>query len=376
MTRHRARRPSRPARAANAQETTFGSPLAWASAVLLVVACVVPFALWGNPYPDAAIRYWLWGGALALVATAAAIASPIDPMRPLLAALRRPAPLQFAMLVAAVTFALSAFFAVFAFHRAASTSDELAELWHAQILLHGRFSLPVDPNREFFSLENVVDTGRWYSQFPVGGPLILAIGAAFGVPWLVSPVLAAASAALLYHFARRAFGETQGRASAVLFSSAPMLLMMAGTWMNHVPTLFLATCALAALVEWSAAASTRAAMRYAGIIGLAVGGMATIRPLDAIVVASAIGVFQLWAVRTTLIRFRELAFEAACGTVALVPLLYANWTTTGAALRFGYDISWGTGHRVGFHADPYGNVHTLAQGLEYAVTYLGELNMY
>jgi hypothetical protein len=37
---------------------------------------------------------------------------------------------------------------------------------------------------------------------------------------------------------------------------------------------------------------------------------------------------------------------------------------------------WGTGHRVGFHSDPYGNAHTLGHGLDLATTYIGELNMF
>lgn len=369
-------RAQRPATAAKPHDAAPAmSPLAAGGALLLLATCVVPIALWGNPYPDEVLRYWVVGGICVVIAAVIAATLAPDLPRALDAFAARLSPAMFATVVATVTFALSLFFAIFVFRRGASTSDELASLWHARILLSGHLSLPVDPNREFFSLDNVVDTGRWYSQFPIGGPLFVALGAAVGAPWLVNPVLAGASAALLYHFARRAFGESQGRAAAALFSVAPMVLMIAGTWLNHVPALFLATCALAALVEWTEASSFRVGVAFAALIGAAVGGIATIRPLDAIVVAVVVGVFQLDVIRRTPLRARELLAQGLCGVLAVAPLLYANWSTTGNALTFGYDMSWGAGHRVGFHTDPYGNPHTLSQALEYAVTYVSELNI-
>ena len=356
------------------------SVLGVVSGISLGVALVVPFALWGDPYPPEVPRYWFWGTiAMAVVVTALASSA--------LAAVREPgtrfgewvlrlSPTVFALVAGAVTSAFAAFLAVFALHRGPSTSDELAMLWHAKMLVHGRLSLPVDPNREFFALENVVDTGRWYSQFPIGGPLFLALGALAGLPWIVNPLLIGGTAAALYHFARRAFDETQARIAIALFAVAPMVLIMAGTWMNHVPVVFLTACALAALVEWDGATTRRRRAAFAALIGVLLGLIATIRPLDAVAVSIAIGVFQLWVIRTEPRRIRELVVQAAFGALGVAPLLYANWATTGSALTFGYDVSWGAGHRVGFHTDPYGNPHTLAHAADLALTYVGELNMY
>ena len=84
--------------------------------------------------------------------------------------LTRAPPIVFATILAVAATGLSVFFARFAFAHSASTPDEIAQLWQAKILMHGHLSLPVDPNREFFGLETIVDVGRWYSQFPIGGP--------------------------------------------------------------------------------------------------------------------------------------------------------------------------------------------------------------
>ena len=354
------------------------SVVAIVAATLLAFLCIAPMVLRGNnPYPAAVLRYWSWGAPVVIVAAAVAALAPVrwfDVSR-IRAILDRPSPRAIALLVAALATGLSVTFAVSTFRRSATTSDELAQLWHARMLLTGRFSLPTDPNPEFFALENVIDIGRWYSQFPIGGPLVLSVGAVLGMPWLVNPLLCGVAAVALYHFARRAFGETQGRAIAIMFSLTPMVLLMAGTWMNHVSVLALAMIALASLIEWERATSTRRRLVFAGAIGICLGAMATIRPVDALIVSVVVGVFQLWVVRRDLSRLIELAVQGVAGAVAVAPLLYANAVTTGRPLRFGYDVMWGAGHRIGFHVDPYGVRHTVGRAFEYLVTYVGQLNI-
>jgi hypothetical protein len=179
--------------------------------------------------------------------------------------------------------------------------------------------------------------------------------------------------ACLYAFARQAFGELQGRVVTLLFALTPGVLMMAGTYMNHVPTLFLATAALAATAQWEMA-SGRAAQRWALVIGLATGLMATVRPLDAVVAALVIGLFQLRVAQQVPRRAPELLWTIVGGVAGVAPLLYANWATNGSAFRFGYDVMWGEGHRIGLHADPRGNEHTLTRAVGHAVRYVSELN--
>jgi hypothetical protein len=52
----------------------------------------------------------------------------------------------------------------------------------------------------------------------------------------------------------------------------------------------------------------------------------------------------------------------------------ANWRTTGAPLRFGYEVLYGSSHQLGFHTDPYGGVHTPIRALIFASKYLLELD--
>ena len=261
------------------------------------------------------------------------------------------------------------------FARQPHNADEVAQLWHARILLSGRLSLPVDPNPEFFGMDNVIDRGRWYSQFPIGGPAFLALGLALRAAWLVNPVLLALTFPNVYQFARRAYDEGTARAAVLVLLFAPFALFMSASYMNHVPMMWLASVALAQLAVWYDAEDRDALRRSGVLIGLALGTAAAVRPLDAAIVASVVGAMQLWYSRTSSVRVRSLVLQGIAGAVPVALLLLANWQTTGAPLRFGYEVLYGHAHQLGFHTDPYGTAHTPIRALIFASKYLLELDV-
>lgn len=273
-----------------------------------------------------------------------------------------------------VALALAIGFSLYCFGRRPTSSDEIVQLWHARILLAGRLALPPDANPEFFAIDNMIDRPLWMSQFPMGGPAILAIGSAVGAAWLVNPVLTALTALTLYRLCRRVYGEPQARAAAVLFVASPMVLIMGGSQMNHTPSAFLVTLALSGLAAWLDAGDDKPRARWAALIGLAIGVTATIRPLDAVIAAAVIGVVMLDAARRAAPRWKSIAVANAVGAVPVALLLAANWRTTGAPLRFGYEVLWGPNHSLGLHPDPLGVPHTAGRALLLGVRYAMEVN--
>ena len=272
--------------------------------------------------------------------------------------------------IAATVFAAAA--AVFVFSRHPTSSDEIAQLWHAKILLTGRLSLPADPNPEFFAIDNVVDHGKWYSQFPIGGPVVMALAMMLRATWLLNPVLAGLTVVNVYRFASRAYGQDVGRLAALLSAMCPYLLIMSGSYMNHTMVVFFTTLALAELPVWIDG-TARERVRASIVIGLSLGVAMTIRPLDAAVASLVFGclLLQQAVVRR---RLSSLLITAAAGALPLAGLLIANKLTNGDALRFGYDIIWGTNHSLGFHTDPLGGAHTPARGLKSVMVALLQLN--
>lgn len=372
------------ARGALTGEASTGIRLA---AVLLAALGCFPVANWltaGRATPWFARTFVGWmvlGGVLLAVLLAAARLLPRSTERAWDGIARATLRVPRAWFVAGTAlFAFVAAASIFAvvFARQPHDVDEAAQLWHAKMLASGRLALAADPHREFFAMDDMIDQGRWYSHFPMGGPAFLAIGVIARAAWLLNPALLALSVVGVYAFARRAYDEQVARASALLLATSPFALFMGASYMNHVPTLFLACTALAQLAIWHdarAAAEVTIRNRAAAALGLSLGLAFTVRPLDAIVLAFVCGLMQLATLRREPERWTLLMYQAAGALLPAIILFWVNTRTTGAAFRLGYDVLYGTAHGFGLHADPYGVAHTPARALIFLSKYLLQLSV-
>jgi hypothetical protein len=229
--------------------------------------------------------------------------------------------------------------------------DSIAQLFQARIFLGGSLTAPAPEYPEFFGATHLVThEGRWFSQYPPGHPALLIFGLLAGLPWLINPLFAAGTLALVFAAARRLLGEAGARLSAALYLVSPFALFMSASYMNHVTCSFFLALALYAAVR---AEGNGRGLAWPLATGAALAAAATIRPLEA---AAWAAVLCLWIV------FRKgwrpgLVVGAAC-LVGLAPLLLYNGLTTGHPLRFGYSLLWGAGHGLGFHTDPWGEPFT------------------
>ena len=262
--------------------------------------------------------------------------------------------------------------------------DEMSQLLQARAYARGSLTTSTGPFAEFVSiLHTVYADGRGYSQFPPGGPAMLAIGMLLGVPWLVNPLCGAVAVGA---FAWFVLATEQQRSVAVgavvLFALAPFMLFMSASHMNHVPTLMWLTVAMAALV-----ATLREGVRpgAAFLCGFSLGAAAAIRPVDGLAFALPAGLWLAWrAVRETVrgdeVRRRAAWIELFCAGVGVaLPMLAVMWVnskTTGAPLLFGYEVLWGKRHALGFHDAPWGPPHTPARGFEQLNLYFLRLQSY
>jgi len=333
------------------------------------------------PWYGAAVREWSERGLLILgVATLVSLAmgGRVDQLLARLhGALLRPSPRVFATGLACVAFGASLFVALWAFAGQPFGADEMAQQWHARILATGRLAAHPESMREFFNTWPVLDRdGRWYSQYPIGGPAFVAFGVLVGAPWLTNPILLALATVALYRFLVLVFDETVARTTTLLFVASPMVLVMGGSQMSHVPALAFTMIALWALARWDGSDHADERRRAAVTIGLAVGIVALVRPLDAAIVAVAVGGFQAARARAVPARWPSIAVQVLAGAIPIALLLWANARTTGSPLDFGYEALNGPGHGWGFHIDPNGDAHTPLRGLKLASSYLLRLSLY
>lgn len=356
------------------------------TALLLCVFGVYPLANrftsgTAVPWYTQALHFWLIVGTSIVVVLAVVsrlAARPIDAAwKALTGRVMAIRPTIFVGVVTLFAFAATIFFAVYCFGRQPHNSDEVAQLFHAKILLSGRLSLPPDPNPEFFGMDNMIEQGRWYSQFPIFGPVFLAVGVALGAAWLLNPVLLAFSVMCLYGFVRRAYDEATARATTLLFAFCPLALFMSASFMNHVPVLWLTTVTLMQFAVWEGATTSRDTTRAAALMGLSLGTSFAIRPLDALVVALVVGLAQLDTIvgRRGGAHLRSLAVQVVAGLIPVAILFVVDTRTNGAPLRLGYEVLYGSAHQLGFHVDPYGTAHTPARALTFASKYLIQLNV-
>ena len=284
-------------------------------------------------------------------------------------------------LLALVSLVLYALAAKWVFDGRPLLVDEVAQLFQARVFASGRVAGTLDPVPELFSALHLVEReGRVFSQFPPGGPAVLAVGVLLGAAWLAVPLCGALAVWCFATFARGVEAERPGVAllASVLFAFAPFMIFMSGSQMNHVPTLLGVCVALFGLERATAAgpASLRHRSLHALICGLGLGFAATVRPVDAMAFALPIAV---WLVGRAARDRREIMPLLTAGVGVAIPvalMLSFNLQTTGAPLLFGYEALWGKGHELGFHAPPWGVAHTPARGLELVSLYFLRLQTY
>jgi hypothetical protein len=198
----------------------------------------------------------------------------------------RPQLERFVVVAAVWVVVVAALLSYFAYERHPHIADEVAYLYQARYFAAGMLHMPVPTTPEGFQIPLLQsEAGRWYSVFPPGWPLALAVGVLLGVPWLVNPLLAGLNVLLSYFLIARLYDRRSARIAVFLLCVSPWHVLMSMNFMSHTFTL---TVALAASLLLLRAGSTGRA-RWAALAGAGVGFVALIRPLDGVILAALLG---------------------------------------------------------------------------------------
>ena len=359
--------------------------IAPAAAIVLGLISLLPIANWipgghETPWYGALLDRWMGRGLLAAaIGCALAALSMRSPglwrqdVTRRLAPLWTTRPARFDAAIALIALVIYCLVARVLFDARPGMIDEVALIRHARAFAEGMLTWPSAAHPEFFSSLNIIDAGdRSFSHFPAGGPAMLAIGVLLGGAWLAVPLCGAISVFAFASVARRLEpNATVASAAVVLFAFAPFLAFMSGTHLNHVPTVMWLLVGSAALLR--VAQAPTAAPWTALASGFGLGAAATIRPADAVAFAlPAAAWYLVLAIRD----HRRWVDAIASGVGVALPmaaLLWVNARTTGDPLRLGYEMLWGPGVGLGFHAAPWGDAHTPLRGLELLNVYLLDL---
>jgi hypothetical protein len=237
---------------------------------------------------------------------------------------------RFAILAAVWVFAATTALSLFSYERHPHVPDEVTYLYHARYLAAGELEMDPPPVREGFDLDLMTyEADRWYSPVPPGWPAVLAAGSWVGLPWLVNPLLAAIGVVLSYLLVGDLYGRRTARLSILLLSLSPWYLFLGMSFMTHTASFVFAVAAALAVSR----SRSRRSMVAAMIGGICLGVVGLIRPLEAVVVGSVLGLWLLWPVGGRIRPALPLGFGLAAVASAALVLPY-NRHLTGSATRF------------------------------------------
>jgi hypothetical protein len=247
--------------------------------------------------------------------------------------------------------------------------DEVAYLFQGRVFASGHLFEHVPPhveNFDFFPGMIIQDHGRWFSQYPFGHPLVLAVGEIVHAPWLVPPVVGALTVYGLYRLGAHLYGQLTGLLAVILLVASPFFQMTASNFMSHntaslslvAATLFLVRPGVHPRLGWF-------------LSGLFLGLLLNIRPLTA---GGMLVPFVVWlamdvraAANRKLLVGRAAWWVAGFGVMVAAFLLYDR-VLTGSFLKTPYSYSTLTNGSLGFSG-----AHTLGAGLSNTETNLSLL---
>ena len=118
--------------------------------------------------------------------------------------------------------------------------DDACALMQARVFLSGRVTLPLPDLPECywlrFWLDNQNGLPHLCALYPPGHPALLALGLAFGAPWLVMPVFGGLLSVLVVSVGRLLFDEESARLAGLLCVFSPMVCELSATHLAHAPT--------------------------------------------------------------------------------------------------------------------------------------------
>lgn len=248
--------------------------------------------------------------------------------------------------------------------------DSSAELFHARILRQGHFKFPAPPIFLPFRHENIISgpTG-WYSQYPPGQIVWLAILDVFRASWLVNALFGVGILALTARIARCLYNDTVATCAVISLLISPFFLLMQSGMMSHGSSAFfliLAFWITLRIPDW------KRQFPAALLLGIAVGISFATRSLTTIGFMIPL---VLWGLYRQVPRLRRpwIAFGGA--TLGfMVPLglyLFFNLMTTGSPLLTGYAVNFPKIAVLGF-----GDGFTPLVGLANSLYNLDSMNEY
>jgi hypothetical protein len=243
-------------------------------------------------------------------------------------------------------FVITSYVALFVYGETSIVPDSATHLFQAHIF--GKFKLysAAPPVPEAFTGPFdllVIKDGKWFGfGFPAFA-FLMSPATWLNLEWLVSPLLAAVTAAIWIDYARRWHGRIAGIVIGVLLLLCPFIVVMSSTVMVFTPELFFAS----AVIYFCRLCLERPSFQSQILLSLSLAGAILTRPFSILPFLFPIVSYTFF--QGFLQKRRAISSAIIFGLVVGVGcLLLFQWKTTGDPLLSGYRVEapqqkWGFG---------------------------------
>ncbi|MGD9781725.1 MAG: glycosyltransferase family 39 protein [Kiritimatiellia bacterium] len=344
------------------------------SRILAVAGLVFFLGGQGVPIHRAVAAHPWQTGAVVLLAAFAVSGPRRDRLRDIAEALFRVPRLRFNGGVFAVSCLAYALVARLVFQGIPRIDDGSAALFQARLFALGKIALPLPEDAAFFEalgvLGNQAGLGHWCAMYPPGWPLLLTPGVWLGVPWLVNPILGGLLVVTIGELGRNFYGDRTGRVAALLALPSPLVAVLSGLHLSHVPTaLACGLCLLGLRKLWETARWI-----WGGLAGVSWGIAFLCRPLDAALIGAIFALGFFFPPNRFRRCGRGIAAGLAMALVAIALLLAYQEAATGDWRTPGHVVGMGARGHFGFGRLDKARIHTPAIGVDYVFRRLRVLN--
>ncbi len=224
------------------------------------------------------------------------------------------------------------------FDHVPTETDSMSQYAGARMFAQGMWAAPSHPLPKFFDTLFFFNDGKFYTFYPPGHMVLLALGHLAGNPAVVNPLLGLLSLIATYFLTHEIGGAKAARIALLLFILSPFIVFLSAEFDNRSTALL--CCTLFALFAIKAIKTHRSL--YGLIAGLALGYLFITRPQTSVPYALpfvVLGLRMLWY------NWRMYWKIFAAMGVGVIPFalffLFYNFHTNGDPFLTGYQKYWG-----------------------------------
>lgn len=221
----------------------------------------------------------------------------------------------------------------FVLHGAPLTDDEAAYHLASQIVASGRVVAESPPFKLFFDRAFLINDGRFFTQYFLGWPLLMAPGTLLGKPELMNPLYSALTIWPLYQILVRVAGARWARLGVFLWLASPFLMFGAATLMSHTSCLMALTWGMYLVLR---AGDEDAPLWLHGAVAFCFGIAFWVRPLSAIGIGAFPVMWWAWRQRGAPGQASAYAVFASVGAVMAAVFLGVNYAQSGSVFSVAY----------------------------------------